>query len=168
MKKAKAVTYKGIPANERGNVRYLRDFLSVNGTRPKQSPQKVWANLQKERQNAAKKREAEAAATARKERNNLKARKAHVRQEAIKAIRERICALGPVRDLLDGLKDGNTNVCGGDWSMEDCIGLAFESFMSHGKAIEQALCDLGILEDNDWGYLIDGERHSQMPKEPKQ
>jgi hypothetical protein len=144
MIKTKRNTYKGIPAKNRAQVARVIEtgaFAMLPGA--SRTPQKVWAALQESW--VAKKREDQAQEVA-----NKKMRAKRIKTRAAEAFKPALNKLAEAHDLTIWIAAGDSTYLETDtWARFAGLAIA-----EAGKELEQALCDLGLVEESDAGYFV--------------
>lgn len=153
MAKTKRVSYAGIPAKHRSQVAKLLHLqaagLDFTGDDP-QTPQEAWAAL-----NAhwAKKREEVQA----KKDQAAKARAEGVRKCAIEALMPAIEHLWSCRMLALAIEEDCDDSYLDHQEMASFIRIGLDNA---GRDLEQRLCNLGLVAEEQCGLFLDGERKS--------
>jgi len=148
-------SYKGIPAEHWERVAAIRVLRGESGEH--MTPQAVYRDLVAGwKMQAADKRKKEV-----EERRDVERRRSEALKEAKGVLGPAIADLVDTRDLIDNLAKGD----GGGFCHESVARFAGLSLRDAAKRIEQALCDLGLIEEDDYGgYFTDGGKlKSQVP-----
>lgn len=135
MKRKAAIAFKGIPANERGQVRQLVHIYA--GLGKTYSPAKVWEMVQIDRLADAKRKEEESARVA-------KENKRYRHERARKDIPAAINKLATIRDMLKDTAEGD-----GPFDAQDCAMVAHAVLVESVSEIEQALFDIGLITGSE-------------------
>jgi hypothetical protein len=154
-------SYKGIPAEHRERVARIRVLRGDSGEH--MTPQAVYRDLVAGwKMQVADKRKKEV-----EERRDVERRRSEALKEAKGAFGPAIADLADTRDLIEMLAKGDA----GGFCQESFARFAGLSLCDAAARIEQALCDLGLIEeDNHGGYFHShqNELKRQVPAIPNE
>lgn len=158
MAKTKRVSYAGIPAKNRAQVAKLLHLQAADvdftGKAPK-TPQEAWAALN---EHWAKQREEEQA----KKDKAAKDRAERVRELALKALESALRRFSMCRDLAEAIEDSNGYQT--YLPHEEMAGFVLLGIQKAGEELEQALCNLGLIPEDNCGLFVGDELKSEGVK----
>lgn len=135
------VSFKGIPAKARKEVQERLDFYARIGSR--MTPTEIYQDIAEHKVMMAKREAQDAEDRARKAAEN-------VREAALKSLRTALDRLWIACILAEAIRDEKE----GPLDSLDTASLTALSISDAGAALEQALCDLGLIGE-DRSYFVE-------------
>jgi hypothetical protein len=152
---AKRISYKGIPAKARKDVQKLRDFYMRIGAG--KTPQQLYQDIV---HNQTRKAKDEAMASEERARRSAE----EVRKSAIRALKPALGRLSLCGEIVRAIHDEHKGLSYLDY--HDMAGLVELAISDAGAKLEKALCDLGLVPEEDFGHFVVGLKSDGVKMEP--